>query len=243
MAGRPEGIPSFFNWQEEVRSRYHIAVEDVWNADEKGFALGVAKKVKVVCSARRRNPRIMHPGNREWVTLMKTISATGKVLAPLYIDKGAAHTIGNHDYENRDPAAFALSTTGWTNDKVGLLWLTVNFEPNTHSPTGHPRLLIIDGHSSHLTLAFITFCATYEIQLLCFPPHSTHPLQPLDVGIFGPLGYYSHEVDDWGRAHTYQTISKGDFFPLCQRARQKALTIVNIKAAFAATSIYPFRRA
>jgi len=65
VAGRPEGIQSFFNQLGEVRSRYHIAVEDVWNADEKGFALGVAKKGKVVCGARRRNPGIRHPGNRE----------------------------------------------------------------------------------------------------------------------------------------------------------------------------------
>ena len=78
---------------------------------------------------------------------------------------------------------------------------------------------------------------------MCFPPHFTHLLQPLDVGIFGPLGrYYSNQVDDWGRAHRYQTISKGDFFPLCQIARQKALTMVNIKVSFAATGTHPFRR-
>jgi len=151
--------------------------------------------------------------------------------------------MGNHDYEDRDPVAFALFKTGWTNDKVGLRWLTDHFEPNNQSTTGHPWLSIIDGHSSNLTLEFIKFCFTHEIQLLCFPPHSTHLLQPLDVGIFGLLGrYYSNQVDDWGRAHPYQTISKGDFFPLCQIARQKALTMVNIKASFAATGIHPFRR-
>jgi len=52
VAGKPEGIQSFFNWLGEVRSRYQIAVEDIWNADEKGFALGVAKKGKVFCGAR-----------------------------------------------------------------------------------------------------------------------------------------------------------------------------------------------
>ena len=63
VAGKPEGIQSFFNGLGEVRSRYHIVVEDIWNADKKGFALGVAKEGKVVCGARRRNPRIRHPGN------------------------------------------------------------------------------------------------------------------------------------------------------------------------------------
>jgi len=125
VAGKPDGIQSFFNRLGEVRSRYHIAVEDIWNADEKDFALGVSKKGKVICGARQRNPRIRHPGNREWVTLMETISANRKGLSPLYIYKGEAHTMGNHDYQDRDPAAFTLSKTGWTNDKLGLLWLTV----------------------------------------------------------------------------------------------------------------------
>jgi len=56
VAGKPEGIQSFFNRLGVVRSRYQIAVEDIRNADEQGFALGVAKKGKVVCGARRGNP-------------------------------------------------------------------------------------------------------------------------------------------------------------------------------------------
>ena len=160
--------------------------------------------------------------NRKLVTLRKTLSATGKVLAPLYIYKGKAHTMGNHDYENRDPAAFVLSKTGWTNDKVGLFWLIEHFKSNTQSATGHSRLLIIDCHFSHLTLEFIEFCSTHKIQLLCSLPHSRYLLPPFNVGIFGPLdSYYGNKMDDWGRAHSYQTISKGHFFPLCQIVHQE----------------------
>ena len=88
------------------------------------------------------------------------------------------------------------------------------------------------------------FAFTYDIHRLCFPSHSTHLLRPLDVGIFGPLGqYYSNVVDIWSRAHPYQVISKGDFFPLCQKAWRASLTEKNIKAAFAVTGIHPFCRA
>ena len=152
--------------------------------------------------------------------------------------------MGNHDYEERDNSTFALSDTGWTNDNLGLQWLKEVFEPETW-PSGrsHHRLLLIDGHSSHLTLEFLEFAMEHNIHLLCFPPHSTHVLQPLDVGIFGPLGtYYSNQVDCWMRAHPYQAISKGDFYPLCQKARAQALTQPNIQAAFAATGIFPFYR-
>ena len=241
---QPASVKSFFDRLGEVKSRYHIEPGDTWNADEKGFAIGVAKKAKVICRRNRKNPRIRQPGNREWVTLFEAISAVGGTLPGFFIYMGEAHLMGNHDYEERDDAAFGLSSTGWTNDRLGVRWLKEHFEPKTRSTPGKHRLLILDGHSSHLTVEFIEFAFAHDIHLLCFPSHSTHLLQPLDVGIFGPLAqYYSDEVDKWSRAHPYQVISKGDFFPLCQRARYAALTEKNIKAAFAATGIFPFRRA
>jgi len=241
-AAQPASIKSFFDRLGEVKSRYHISADDIWNVDEKGFAIGIGKKGKVVCKRQRRNPRVRHPGNREWVTLMEGVSAGGKLLSPLYIYEGGAHLMGNHDYKNRDDASFGLSNTGWTNNELGFRWLKEVFEPGTRS--GNSRLLILDGHSSHLSVEFITFAESHHIYLLCFPSHSTHILQPLDVGLFGPLAtYYSHEVDSWSRAHPYQILSKGDFFPLCQKARRAAFTETNIKSAFAATGIYPYRRA
>jgi hypothetical protein len=171
---RPASIESFFNRLSEVKSRYQIQPMDMWNADEKGFAIGVAKKAKVLCRRSRRNPRIRQPGNREWVTLFEAVSAMAQTLPGCYVYKGEAHIMGNHDYEERDEASFAISSTGWSNDAVGFKWLVEHFEPATRS--GRPRLLILDGHSSHLTVEFIDFSLLHNIHLLCFPSHSTHLL-------------------------------------------------------------------
>jgi hypothetical protein len=244
VAGQPAGIKSFFDRLGEVRSRKKIKLENTYDCDEKGFAIGQAKKGKVICRRRRRNVRVRHPGNREWVSVMECISADGRVLDPLYIYAGKAHLIGNHDYEEEDSAVFAISDNGWTNDNIGLLWLKDHFEIETRPDDPNEyRLLILDGHSSHLTLEFLDYAQAHKIEILCFPGHSTHLLQPLDVGIFGPLGtYYSNEVDDWTRTHPYQSINKGDFFPMCQRARKKAFSKKNILSSFAEAGIHPFRR-
>jgi hypothetical protein len=56
--------------------------------------------------------------------------------------------------------------------------------------TAKPRrrcLLIVDGHGSHVTAKFATYCFKREIDLLIMPAHCSHKLQPLDVALFKPL--------------------------------------------------------
>ena len=47
----------------------------------------------------------------------------------------------------------------------------------------------MDGHGSHKTKKFRETCEDNNIIPLYLPPHSTHLLQPLDLGIFGPIKY------------------------------------------------------
>ena len=76
------------------------------------------------------------------------------------------------------------------------------------------RLLILDGHDSHVTWEFLDYCLQNDIIPLCLPAHSTHILQPLDVGLFGPLQRnYSHCLDDYMEGGE-TGINKGDFYPL-----------------------------
>ena len=64
--------------------------------DEKGFLLGIALKVMVICQRNRRNPRYTQDGNHEIVTVIECVSAAGKVLPPMYIYKGSAYLMGWH---------------------------------------------------------------------------------------------------------------------------------------------------
>jgi hypothetical protein len=48
-------------------------------------------------------------------------------------------------------------------------------------------MILFDGHSSHITTEVIKFYIAKKILLICLPPHTTHMLQPLDVGVFSPL--------------------------------------------------------
>ena len=73
------------------------------------------------------------------------------------------------------------------------------------------RLLVVDGHNSHFSMEFLQFCSHNQIELFCLPPHTTHILQPLDVGLFGPLQkYYGRRVEDHLRI-SGEAISKRNF--------------------------------
>ena len=71
------------------------------------------------------------------------------------------------------------------------------FNPSIRAKAGRRRrLLILDGHSSHINIKFIRTYDRLKICLLILPPYSTHCLQPLDVGCFLLLSRcYSTELD------------------------------------------------
>ena len=132
-----------------------------------------------------------HDGNREFITCLACVSAIGRRIPATLLYKGVSYDLRDtwvEDLQEQDDFFFGASSNGWTNNTFGLQWLTEVFEPATKpaSPRAK-RLLIVDGHSSHINIAFINKCDSLRILLLVLPPHSTHRLQPLDVVLFGIL--------------------------------------------------------
>ena len=136
----------------------------------------------------------------------------------------------------------AVSDNGWTTNQHGLAWIQ-QFEKATNSRIiGAYRLLTIDGHASHLSLEFESFCTQHKIIRLCMPPHSSHLLQPLDIGCFGSLKRVRAYGDDITRLalNSITRISKINFLQAFKTAYNKALTLANICAGFKSAGLVPF---
>ena len=57
-----------------------------------------------------------------------------------------------------------LNLKGWTSDEHRLQWLTRYFKQATRDKVaGEYRLLICDGHDSHITGKYIAHCMDYNI--------------------------------------------------------------------------------
>ena len=53
-------------------------------------------------------------------------------------------------------AVFGVSNNGWTDNEHGLTWVRDYFDEQTRG-MGR-RLLLIDGHNSHVSVDFIEYC-------------------------------------------------------------------------------------
>jgi len=163
------------------------------------------------------------------VTFIECIVADRRVIPPINILKGGKHLLRWHScVQDKEQATFAWSTKDWTDNELGLEWVEQNFEkytikmfvpldwPSAHanyySAKGKPWILILDVHGSNLTWQFFDFCMNRNIHPICLPAHSTHILEPVDVGLFRPLSrWYSNELDKYVRKGG-NALKKGQFY-------------------------------
>jgi hypothetical protein len=239
----PKVIAPWFEKVQEAKDKWGIQDEDIYNFDETGFAMGLIATTKVVTrSEMPGKPYLIQPGNREWVTTIECINSTGWALPSTIIFKGKVYIEGWFEEAGISPDwRVELSANGWTTDEIGLRWLKKCFIPATNGRTrGGYKLLILDGHGSHLTPAFDKACEENNIIPLCMPSHSSHLLQPLDVGCFGPLKRaYGKLIEQKGRLG-FNHIDKLDFLKAYPKAHEEVFTQQNIQSGFRATGLVPF---
>ena len=209
--------------------------------DETGFQMGVASAAKVICGSEIRDSHVksIQPGNREWITIIIAINASGSVLPSHIVFAGKKH---QSQWYSAIPKEYriSMSENGWTNDDSGFEWLQEMFEKHTASQTaGRYRPLILDGHSSHATASFDHFCTARKIIPLYMPPHSSHLLRPLDVSCFAPLKHlYGQKTREMIQQNIH-SIDKENFLRIYPTVHQPALSSSNIQNGFAATGLIP----
>ena len=148
---------------------YDISPENSYNMDEKGFLIGVLRKMQRVYSKEAfQKGNIVaagQDGNREWITLIATICMNGSWIPPTLIYQAVSGDIQDTWVTEVDPIEhnvhFASTATGWTNENLGYEWLTNIFDrfskPKARQGRDY-RLLILDGYNSYLNMHFLDWC-------------------------------------------------------------------------------------
>jgi hypothetical protein len=243
-ASRFEGITypivnAYFDALTDLFLENSYPSDAIFNVDETGFALGTTLPSKVLIRRGDTTAFKKISGRQEWITAIECIGASGVALPPLLIFKAKYTNTAWIPASTPENWKFSTSTSGWTSDNHAYEWLTTLFEPETRRNDGKRRLLLLDGHGSHLTARFIAFCIDKSIDLVVLPPHTSHILQPLDVGVFSPLKRaLSTEIEKLFRLDT-RRIPRIEWTEAYITARSRAFIPRSIESSFRASGIYP----
>ena len=137
--------------------------------------------------------------NRELITIIECVSAIGDIVPPMLIYKGKqimASWTKDYDVSLDKHTLLAISESGWSNTGLFHQYLK-HFVKFTNDLAGNCwRMLVFDGHKSHVDIDNVLWLLERRVISVCLPPHFTNIMQPLDVGCFGPLQKaYSDIID------------------------------------------------
>jgi len=208
--------------------------------DETGFRVGCVQGHWVWTFDDIESPLLSDPGDRQLVTVLESISASGQVIPP-YIILPGVEISAKFCRNNLDPRAkLDARPTGYTDDQLALQWLE-HFDKHTRPKLSNQwRMLIIDGHGSHATEEFKQRCIELKISLNILPPHATHRLQPLDVGMFSVYKHWHQEAIVASIANGNFEFAKDDFLAALQVIRERTFKKHTILRAWELCGIYPY---
>ena len=183
ISANKETITDFFGKLGSLYGKLNLVSKpmQVFNCDETGVTI-VFKPNKVVAELGKKHVYALSAGERGKLhTILSCVSATGLVVPPMMIyprKTSLPEKLKGGAFPN---TLFKSSESGWINAALFVEWFAFFLKS---IPPARPVLLIQDGHSSHVSIELIEMARENNVCLLCLPSHTTHILQPLDIGVF-----------------------------------------------------------
>jgi helix-turn-helix, Psq domain len=84
---KKEIFVDYFELYSSLLQQYRILPQDIYNMDEKGFAMGQIQQTRAIVPAAEKELFLRQDGSREWVSVIETISAAGESLSSYIIFK------------------------------------------------------------------------------------------------------------------------------------------------------------
>lgn len=234
-------VNDFFRNLQEVYTKYKFTADRIYNYDESGIST-VMSTPKILAEKKQKQiGQLVSAERGELVTFGGIISASGNTIPPLFIFPRVHFK--DHFMDGAPEGSLGVATkTGWINSNIFLKVLR-HIQKITLCTKDNPILLLADNHESHVTIEAVDYARDNGIVYLSFPPHTTHRLQPLDVGVFGPFkAKLKTAFNDWHINHSGKTLNIYNIPKLAKIAYFESFNSKNITSAFAKTGIWPFNK-
>ena len=235
-----ETVNRYFVELEKILDKYNLKCrpQAIYNIDEKGIVENHTPPS--VVSSCHKVPPAVSKGKSATTTVIGCGNAVGMAVPPFFIFKG--QRMRQEFLSGCTPGTGgAVSESGWSNSYIFERYLKEHFiKYSVPATSNEPVLILYDGHKSHVSLSLIQWAQDHNIILFVLPAHTSHILQPMDVGCFGP---FEKILNGMRHTHMRHHATTGiDKYALCEiacKAYTIALTPNNLQASFRKSGIYP----
>ena len=238
-------VTKFYDKLEEVHKNNNFTSDRIWNVDETGVTTVQKPSNQIAKKGEKRVGAIVAQERGVLVTVCCGVSAMGNHIPPfLVFPRVKAQDHWRQSLPSGSVVEGHPKASGWMTQENFLSFLK-HFTKYTKPSKEYPVLLLLDNHSSHISLKAIDFCRDNFITLLSFPPHCSHELQPLDKCIYGPFKtFFNCAADRWyhDKDNAGTPMSIHHLPSLVNYAFVNGFTQKNILSGFEATGIHPFDR-
>ena len=167
-------------------------------------------------------------------------SASGVRLPPFVVYKGK-HLYASWTKGCPAGAIYSVSESGWMEKENYESWIKKLFLPATsHLRESVPVVLFFDGHHSHISVSIVKYCKENNVHLMLLPSNTTHVLQPLDVGVYGPLKQaWKRILAEYKLETRAGSIGKEEFPQLLHKLWKTSFKPQHLQGGFRETGLFP----
>ncbi|XP_053408066.1 LOW QUALITY PROTEIN: uncharacterized protein LOC128559734 [Mercenaria mercenaria] len=168
--------------------------ERIYNADETGFTMG-SKSGKVIGPSKSVHagpvPHVSGGKSKERVTVMYCANAAGTVIPPYFVFAKPKPVSYDHLAGTAKGSDAAYTDKGWMDVPTFKKFIG---HLDKYGEKERPIVLLIDSVGSHVNIECFSEAKEHGIEIYRLVKNATHIMQPLDVGVYGPLksAWYKH---------------------------------------------------
>lgn len=231
-------VTSFFETYQRLFEKYEFSASRIWNIDETGVTT-VQKPKKIVAARGQKQVGAITSAERgTLVTLACAANAAGNFIPPMFIFPRLKYS--EMFIRGGPPDCIgAGNSSGWMTEKEFCIFMD-HFIKHSRPTKEEPVLLLLDNHCSHVNIAVVEKAKENNVIMLSFPPHCSHNLQPMDVGVYGPFKNYVNRAQTaWMHNNPGKTMTIYDIPGVVKESLPLALNPANIMSGFKASGIWP----
>ena len=234
LSARKDVISYFFGKLGSIYGKLNLLLKpmQVFNTDETGVSI-VHKPGKVIAELGRHYVYSVTSAEKG-----KTHTIISCVLSPCMVYPRKRNVPDNLREGAIPGTLFCHTESGWVNKDTFLEWFNFFLR---NIPPARPVALILDGHTSHVSIELIELARANDIHILCIPSHTSHVLQPLDVGVFKSFKtHFSKACGNYLAKHPGRVITTDVIASMIAAAWPDSFTPNNIMGGFRKSGVFPF---